>query len=270
MFLTFSGSPTEEIAIPYNVSHAITGDVEIETVIRILKSNASGVIVGFSGVGTENQNNNTLYALSVSRQRLTVTHEYGNGTGVKFEATGPSNLSFDWIRVRIVRSGLSYSIYVNGTLYHQASFPSNQAPTFAAGGVSTQIRVGNTFISTTTPSRLTNVNVAYVKIKNGSGTVVFELGEDTGGAPGTSPPFMAPRFIDPLDRLFTRPPQNKIGKIDYDPFGFSAERKAQRRNGYILDMTGSGNAGDGSGEVNAPRAYPLETSWQKANPHKFS
>lgn len=84
-----------------------------------------------------------------------------------------------------------------------------------------------------------------------------------------------------------RIPLPKLGILDYDPvkivgkvkprrgviqdpFYKTFVRGSQRGNAYILDMTGSGGGGDGPGEINAPRAFPLESPWKKANPTNFS
>lgn len=269
MFYYFSGNAGEDISVPYNAAHAITGDMEIEVIIRILRNNASGAVVFFGGYDNgvvETAANNTLYSLIVSGQRLAVNHEYGNGSN--FGHTGPITLPLDWIRVRMVRTGLTYTIYVNGEIYTQATFTSSQVPSYGSTvGSGAVMRVGNGYIEQTTALRLTYVNLAYVKVKNGNGTVVYELGDD----PGTNKPPISARFIDPYSTMVTRPVQQFTGRIEVDPLGPLPERSPQRKNGYSVEVTGGGS---GSGEekpsLNTPRSYPLESSWKRANAEYFS
>lgn len=273
MFLLFSGNAGEEIVTPYSASHALTGDLEIEAVFRIMKANTNGTIVCFAGydnAGVETIAGNALYTISINTGRIGISHEYGNGTNFSFN--GPSALPVGtWIRLRLVRNGLSYSVYLNGVLHATATFASNQVPTFGSTiSPNTQLRVGNGYLEQTTASRLTDVILGHVKIKNASGSIVYELGEDPGGTPGTNPPFTSARFVDSFQTAIIRPTQFKGGAIPLDSFGGNFERKPQRGTGYILDMTGAGGGNTEPAEINPPRAYPLEGTWKKANPTSFN
>lgn len=268
MFYYFSGNAGEDIVVPYSAAHAITGDMEIEVIIRILRNNASGAVICFGGYdnsGAETAANNALYSLIVSGQRLAVNHEYGNGSN--FGHSGPITLPLDWIRVRMVRTGLTYTIYVNGEIYTQATFTSSQAPSNGSAIGSSGIRVGNGYIEQMTPLRLTYVNLTYVKVKNGSGAVVYELGDD----PGTNRPPISARFLDPYSTMVMRPVQQLSGRIEVDPLGPLPERSPQRKNGYSVEVTaGDRESGEETPSLNTPRSYPLESSWKRANAEYFS
>lgn len=270
----FSGTAGDVIDdIPYDVRHALTGNLEIEFVFRMDEKTPLGSIISFGGYdngGIETSANNVLYSVFLSSPRkLSVFHEYGNGT--EYQADGTTELPLDWLRVRVVRSGLTYSIYVNGNLYLQSSFLSNQAPSFGVNmGAASRIRIGATYFNLTARNTLTRVSIAYVKVKNASNVVVYELGEDPGGAPGTNKPFIGATIFDPFSHAVARPVQHQLGAIDFDAFGGIFERKPQRGIGYILDMTGAGGGNTAPAEIIPPRAYPLEGTWKKANPTSFN
>lgn len=252
-----------------------TGNVEVEVVIRIEKTNAQGPIFSLSNPdtgssGAENPNSNIIFSLDLSlEQRPFYRHEYGNGTDwTSGSASAPRIPIGVWTRVKVTRIGTAITIFINGQVVQTINYAN--AP-YAGPSPAQAIWIGRVYTGLSQSYDFgRGFSIAYAQYKGPSNNVLFTYGEDPGGAPGAISPEISAKFFEPFAHAVARPAQYQFGTIDLDAFGGNFERKPQRATGYILEMTGSGSGGGGDAEeINAPRAFPLEVQWKKANEAAF-
>lgn len=252
-----------------------TGDAEVEVVIRIEKTNAQGPIFSLSNPdtvssGSENANCNIIFSLDLSlEQRPFYRHEYGSGTDwTSGSASAPRIPIGVWTRIKVTRIGTTITIFIDGQVVHTINYAN--AP-YAGPSPAQSIWIGRVYTGFSQSYDFgRGFSIAYARYKGSSNNVLFTYGEDPGGAPGAVSPEMTATILDPFSHAVARPVQYQFGTINLDVFGGTFERKPQRGTGYILDMTGAGGGNTAPAEINPPRAYPLESTWKKANPTSFN
>ena len=72
-------------------------------------------------------------------------------------------------------------------------------------------------------------------------------------------------IIDPYQQRVDRPIQT-FGGSEIEVFGFVVPRPVQKVNGYFFEPTTSSS---GSEPIQTPRAFPLESTWKRANATQF-
>lgn len=198
-----------------------------------------------------------LIAWNSKSQKIEVGNHYQAVTSNYFtSATDPVKLD-TWHRMRVIRKGTTYKVYLDGALVTDVSFPSSMLPTeydnvvargkqklfFGAGFT------GNYKQYIQNP----NINILYVKMKNESDTVVLEFGKDPGGAPAVaSPKLMGVMYtesfgsiqprqgnkpkgvpVDLLHAVKNRSVATQKGIANYDSLGSSG--KVKPRPGMVFD-----------------------------------
>lgn len=253
----------------HNPAHALLNDLEIEVIIMLERTTSNGPIIGYSGYEQftgEQQYYNVLYSLRINARKVEVFHEYGNGAN--YVASTIREIPVGrWVRIKLIRAGFTYYIYVDGELYTQVTFTSAQRPTTTAPlDVTSALRLGLLYTEAQTTTRASLINLCFATVKNESGAVVYEYGQDPGGAPGVAPLELGAILnVDSFEGLFERPPQMRKGMDDIEPMYRLVTRGPQRANAYLIDPIDEGSGGGGSEPIQTPRAFPLETQWTRAN-----
>lgn len=266
---------TDSVNFAADSKYIQTGDIEVEVVIRIEKSNAQGPIIALSyqdtlTSGNENPNCNILFSLELSSdQRPFYRHEFGNGidwtSGSSLSAILPFGV---WKRIKLTRIGKTITILVDGEVIRTVDF--GTAPYAGTNPLQT-LWIGRVYTGLSQSRDYgTGFSIAYAQYKGPTNNILFTYGEDPGGSPRTLAPQIGVKFIDAFVNSYMRPIQVQKGVIGLDPYAGKFERNSQRGSGYILDMSGAGGGPSEATEINPPRAFPLENSWKRANPGSFS
>jgi len=253
-----------------------TGDIELEVVIRIDSKQAQGPIISlsdFDPASTENPNCNILWALELNtQQRPFYRHEYGtNAVDWTTGSTSAPVIPFGvWTRIKVTRVSSTITILINGVVVHTINFPISP---YAGSAPQQTLWIGRTYTGTNGAYDYgRGFSIAYAQYKGPTGRALFTYGEDPGGAPGANAPIVG--FVEPAEAFggtFTRPIQVKQASIEeLEAFGGIFMRLPQRANGYILETSGDTIGGGESEPIQTPRAFPLESSWKKANAKSFS
>lgn len=255
------------------------GDCEIEIVFRqqFMPQSVRQPLISF-GWESESVYTNNLYDISLVPRSSTLSsvrvgNEYGGGSENYFADQEASISLNTWCRVKMIRSGATYKVYVDGVLKIDASFPSSALPTSFANpqiNGSQRMILGGGYFDNSVYLMNYDVNIAYVNIKNQSGTSVFTSGEDPGnnsiprfggimaldpyntvqpraankskGAPIESAMYAKPRstmttakgiMFDEKEISGFKRPLPKPGLLDYDPLKITG--KVKPRGGIIED-----------------------------------
>lgn len=253
----------------HNPAHALLNDLEIEVVIMLERTTSNGPIIGYSAYEAnsyEQAVNNILYSLRINARKVEISHEYGNGSNYTVASTQEVPVG-RWVRIKMIRSGFTYFVYVDGVLHLQTTFTSAQSPTIGTP-LSTQgaLRLGLLYTEAQTTTRANTINICFATVKNESGAIVYQYGQDPGGSPGVAPLELGGVLdVDSFVGLFERPPQIQKGMDEIEPNYLLLTRGPQRTNAYLMDPIDEGPGGGGSEPIQTPRAFPLETQWTRAN-----
>lgn len=270
----FDGSGSGDYIVnAHDPAHALLNDMELEVVVMLDRATSAGPIIGFSGYErftSEQQFYNVLYSLRINARKVEVFHEFGLGN--TYVATSTQLVPVGrWIRIKMIRSGFTYYVYVDGVLHLQTTFLSSQRPTTTAQlDVTTALTLGLLYTEAQTTTRAFRISICYAVVKNESGSVVYTYGQDPGGFPGVAPLDLA--FAPPLDPfrgIFERTVQVKKGMDEIEPQYSLVTRGPQRANAYLIDPIDEGSGGGGSEPIQTPRAFPLESQWTRANASQF-